>query len=154
MTIAVLASKAWMPRKSSFSAPGGMEQDCQTYPLSSVRKIVPLVPEAHATPLPTLWMPRRSAVVLEVWSVHWVWPDVVAARSARSVKAVRMRISVRHWWGAEQTLRAREVVLSHPLRQKRRKGGAPCGAPDVYLWAIRKQAKRGYITKRGWRGES
>ena len=30
MTMAVLASKAWMPRKSSFSAPGGMAQSCQT----------------------------------------------------------------------------------------------------------------------------
>ena len=29
MTMAVLASKAWMPRKSSFSAPGGMVQVCQ-----------------------------------------------------------------------------------------------------------------------------
>ena len=68
--MAVLASKAWMPRKSSFSAPGGMEQDCQTYPPSSVRRTVPLVPLAQATPLPTLWMPRRSAVVLEVCMVN------------------------------------------------------------------------------------
>ena len=65
------ASKAWMPRKSRCSAPGGTEQRCQRKPSSSVRTTVPLVPEAQATPLPTLSMPRRSAVVGGVAMSNW-----------------------------------------------------------------------------------
>src|SRR5580700_187787 len=38
ITIAVLSSHAQMPRKSSFSAPGGIAHDCHSYPPSSVRK--------------------------------------------------------------------------------------------------------------------
>src|SRR5271165_1017088 len=53
ITIAVLASHAQTPRKSSFSALGGIAQLCHMYPLSSVRRTVPFVPLAHATPPPT-----------------------------------------------------------------------------------------------------
>ena len=60
-----------------------MEQDCQTYPPSSVRRTVPLVPEAQATPLPTLWIPRRSAVVLEVCIVNWAWAVAAIVASPR-----------------------------------------------------------------------
>ena len=46
--MAVFSSKAWMPRKSSFSALGGVVQGSQVVPLSVVRRTVPLVPLAHA----------------------------------------------------------------------------------------------------------
>jgi hypothetical protein len=70
MTMAVFWSKAWMPRKSSFSASGGVVQRCQVAPSSVVRRMVPSVPLAHATPLPMEWMPRRLAVVWESWELE------------------------------------------------------------------------------------
>ena len=45
MTMAVEASKAWMPRKSRCSALGGVAQRCQWLPSSVVRRTVPSVPE-------------------------------------------------------------------------------------------------------------
>ena len=49
----VATPAARVPWRSRCSAPGGTVHDCQTYPPSSVRSTVPLVPEAHATPSPT-----------------------------------------------------------------------------------------------------
>ena len=60
-----------MPRKSNFSAPGGVAQACQLAPSSVVRRMVPLEPLAQATPLPRARMPRRLAVEWESWRVHW-----------------------------------------------------------------------------------
>ena len=85
--MAVLASKAWMPRKSSFSASGGVVQVCQVVPSSVVRRTVPAVPLAHAIPLPRAWMPRRLAVVWDRWMVHWAC--AVVARTNR-IRAWRM----------------------------------------------------------------
>jgi hypothetical protein len=78
----VLSSKALMPRKSSFSASGGVAQVCQVVPSSVVWRTVPCVPLAQTTPLPRAWMPRRLAVVWESWICHWAWV-VVAARRRR-----------------------------------------------------------------------
>src|ERR1700739_4734845 len=114
-----------MPRKSSFSPPGGTVDGWHTYAPSSGRSTVPLVPEAHATPPPTLSMPRRSAVVFEVSSVHCAWDEEVAVRIARRASFVRMRISVRYPCGVEQTLRAIEVRAFPSMRQMRRMDGAP-----------------------------
>ena len=61
--MAVLSSKAWMPRKSSFSAPGGVVQGCQVVPPSVVRRTVPAVPLAQATWGERAWIPRKLAVV-------------------------------------------------------------------------------------------
>jgi hypothetical protein len=44
--MAVFWSKAWIPRKSSLSASGGVVQRCQVAPLSAVRRTVPSVPLA------------------------------------------------------------------------------------------------------------
>ena len=87
--MAVFWSKAWMPRKSSFSALGGVGQVCQVAPSSVVRRTVPLVPLAQAMPDPRAWMPRRLAVVWEVWSCHWAWAVWTGmARVAAKVAAI------------------------------------------------------------------
>src|SRR5260370_40725168 len=88
--MAVLASKAWMPRKSSFSASGGVVQVCQVAP-SSLGRMGPLVPLAQAIPLPRAWMPRRLAVVWESWICHWAL-RVVAARRRRARRCMGLRI--------------------------------------------------------------
>src|SRR5258708_6109025 len=95
MTKAVLASKARTPRKSRCSAPWGMAQACQILPPSVVLRTVPLLPEAQATRWPIEWMPRRSAVVLLVWSCHWAEAMAVTiTRSTRRQTARRMQFSV------------------------------------------------------------
>ncbi len=70
ITIAVWLSHAQTPRKSSLSAPGGIAHDCHSYPPSSVRRTVPLVPLAQATPPPTAWIPRSPAPVPLCSSTH------------------------------------------------------------------------------------
>ena len=89
--MAVFWSKAWMPRKSSFSASGGVLQRCQVAPSSVVRRMVPSVPLAHAMPLPREWMPRRLAVVWESWSWNWACAVAVRRRIAKGWLA--------HVWG-------------------------------------------------------
>lgn len=84
--MAVLASKAWMPRKSRLSACGGVAQVCQVTPSSVVRRTVPLVPLAQAIPLPMEWIPRRLAVVWESWICHWAVAVVVRARSRTAAR--------------------------------------------------------------------
>ena len=88
MTMAVWASKAWMPRKSSFSAAGGVGQRCQVLPSSVVRRTVPSVPEAQAMPLGRAWMPRRLAVVGVGWICHWAW-DLFSVRARRRMSVAR-----------------------------------------------------------------
>src|SRR5271163_2688539 len=97
ITTAVLASQAQMPRKSSFSAPGGMAQDCHMYPPSSVRRMVPLAPLAHATPLPTAWMPRRPALVVEFWNSQGVVAIFWLGCSARSAVTRQTRLTNRRY---------------------------------------------------------
>src|SRR5579875_3899460 len=94
MTMAVLLSKAWMGRKWRGSGWGGMAQGCQTKPASSVRRTVPLVPEAQATPPPTLSIPRRSAVVWASWSCHWAWRGA-ARRTLAKTRAGRIGVQCR-----------------------------------------------------------
>ncbi len=71
--MAVEASKAWMPRKSRWSASGGVVA-CQWAPSSVVRRTVPSEPEAQAMPFEREWMPRRSAVVGAGWICHCAGP--------------------------------------------------------------------------------
>ncbi len=80
MTMAVWASKAWMPRKSSFSASGGVVQSCQVAPSSWCGGRYRLCRSPQATPLPREWMPRRLAVVWDCWMVHWACVVVVSKR--------------------------------------------------------------------------
>ena len=87
--MAVEASKAWMPRKSRCSALGGVAQRCQSLPSLVVRRTVPSVPEAQAIPLPTLWMPRRSAVVWDASMSHWACVLLNAANRNVSKNARR-----------------------------------------------------------------
>ncbi len=104
--MAVLASKAWMPRKSSFSALGGVVQVCQVVPSSVVRRTVPAVPLAHAIPLPRAWMPRRLAVVWDCWMVHWAGAVVVRARRIR-VRRMKESISQGYLSARQQQRRYR-----------------------------------------------
>lgn len=59
--MALFWSKAWIPRKSRWSAPGGVVQCCQVTPSSMVRRMAPSVPLTHATPFPMEWTPRKLA---------------------------------------------------------------------------------------------
>src|SRR5579859_595773 len=79
----MLAVKAWTARKSRCSAPGGTEQVCHRYPPSSVRRMVPFVPEAQATPPPAEEIPRRSAVLFEFRICHWADAGMHARMTAR-----------------------------------------------------------------------
>src|SRR5260370_39686960 len=79
MTTAVLRSKARMPRKSSFSAPGTIMAD-QFLPLSMVRSMVPSVPLAQTVVGLTTLSPRRLAVVGTVTFVHWARAVVAKKR--------------------------------------------------------------------------
>jgi len=111
MTMAALASNPWMPRKSSRSAPGGTVQGCHSNPPSSVRRTVPLLPEAQAMPLPTLEIPRRSAVVVESSICHWAWAD--AAISARKNTSHLIPNSLGHAW-VEPNLRCVSAAPGKP----------------------------------------
>jgi hypothetical protein len=53
-----------------------------------------LLPEAHATPLPTLWIPRRSAVVFDVSICHCAWTQPKQVSRRRAVKTVRLRLQM------------------------------------------------------------
>src|SRR5208337_4470387 len=86
ITIAVFASNACTPRKSRCSAPGGTAHACHRYPPSSVRSTVPFVPEAHATPEPTLSMPRKSAAVPELSISHCARAILQTAKKRNAIK--------------------------------------------------------------------
>src|SRR4051812_39208275 len=63
-----------IPRKSSPSAPSGVEHCRQTEPLSALRRIVPPLPLAQITPPAILCTPRRDAFVpVIVTSFHCPW---------------------------------------------------------------------------------
>jgi hypothetical protein len=59
--MAVLASKAWMARKSSGPALGGVAQGSQVVPASVERRTVPWVPETQTRLGVGAETPRRSA---------------------------------------------------------------------------------------------
>jgi hypothetical protein len=62
-------------------------------------------------------MPRRSAVVLEVWRVNWAW-DEDAATNARKIRAGRMGTVCGMDEEGSKCLAVVRLVLSHPWRDE------------------------------------
>jgi hypothetical protein len=81
ITTARFSLNPQIPRKSSPSAPSGVEHCRQTEPLSALRRIVPPLPLAQITPPAILCMPRRDAFVpVVVTGFHCPWSSEAVPR--------------------------------------------------------------------------
>lgn len=125
ITIAVCASQACTPRKSSVApsfAASGTAHFVQCAPPSIVRRTVPPVPLAQATVPSTESIPRSPAVVPESCICHTGcagWPKAIAETAHSKLSQwVRMAGSIAAWHGRDKPLINMGPAAKVPLQSE------------------------------------